>query len=307
MTSTTPYDISTLRVILPRMAIFLVVARAPSIAAAAKSLGMSRASTSEAVSSLEEALGCTLLHRTTRSLSLTDAGIELMDYCERVTDAGLKAMTVADWHDKEPRGLLRVSCSAGFIASALVAPVLAQMVQAHDVRVELHTSSRPVDLVAERFDAAVRVGSPRSSSMRIKRLGRTQEILVSSPQYAELVSSPQQLTDVPFVIQRGQPTSFSLTSSSGSDLHVALEASVTAEDTAGLVTMIKAGAGVAVIPKIILQSDGDSLVQLLPEYTVRVVDIYLLTASARQRSAKLMRFAELIQARWDELSRHSSP
>lgn len=291
-------EVSTLRSILPRLVIFREVAGAPSITAAAKQLGISRAATSEAVSSLEDILGCDLLKRSTRSIDLTPAGVELLEHCDDVAAAGLRAIEIAQWHTSEPRGTLRISCGGGFILSSLIAPVAARMLIEHDINIEVHTSARPVDLIAERFDAAIRIGATSDSSLRMKLLGRTSEVIVGAPEWRDKIKTPRDLEAAPFILQRWQRSQLYLYDEEGESSSVRVEPRVTVEDTETFVQVLRTGAGVGMLTELHLKHSGEEIVRLLPNHMLRRVEVYALTTPERWRTAKLRRLLQALSEQW---------
>lgn len=296
----TPDQVATLRAVMPKLPLFAVVARASSISEAARALGLSRAATSEAISSLEAQLGCTLMHRTTRSLVLTPIGQMVLAHCDHVINSGLNILDVAEGGQQQPQGILRVSCSVGFVAFSLVSPVLARMLEAHQIRVEMHTSSRPVDLVNEQFDVAVRVGEPVDSSLQMRRLGHTREVFVTADDYPVVLEDVHQLVDHPFMIQKGQPTDLTIHREGSPSSSLQLTPAAVLEDTMGLVHMLQIGCGVGVLPDLYLKNT-EGLRQVLPDVWLREPVVYALTPPARWRLAKVQVFMRLLVEQWHAL------
>jgi DNA-binding transcriptional LysR family regulator len=147
------------------------VVQAGSFRAAGEALGMPKTTVSRKVSELEAQLGVQLLRRTTRKLSLTDAGLVFVDETEAAIarlEAAQEAITELQ---REPRGRLRVT-TAVTIGELFLAPILAEFLEAFPaVEVQLQLTDRPVDLVAERFDVAIRAGHLPDSSLIARRIG----------------------------------------------------------------------------------------------------------------------------------------
>src|SRR4051812_46693119 len=154
---------------LNEIAVFTKVVQAGSFTAAAKLLGMPKSTVSRKVSELEDRLDTRLLQRTTRKLSLTDAGRTYFDYGVRIVRELAAAETaVGSLHDK-PRGLLRVTVGT---SAQWLGELFAEYMTANpEVQLEVLATGRRVDLVEERFDVAIRAGALADSSLVARRLG----------------------------------------------------------------------------------------------------------------------------------------
>lgn len=178
------------------MEAFVRVADAPGFAEAARRWGRSKAVVSKYVAHLEKELGVALFQRSTRAVSLTDAGQTHYDSCReilellRVSEARLKSEHSA------PQGPLRVSAPPGFFTGARC-DVLAAFLRAYpQVRLRLAVSNRLTDLVDERVDVAVRVTDPEDSSLIARRIAPVQMSLVASPAYLDTHGTPGAVTDL---------------------------------------------------------------------------------------------------------------
>lgn len=178
---------------------FVKVIDEGSFSAAARQLGMSKAYVSQSVSQLEGRLGVRLLQRTTRKLSLTEAGEVYFRYAQEVVrQLGEGEERVRDFQES-PKGRIRVSMVDGGLGEWYLAPVLARFaVENPGVELELDLSSRLVDLVEEGFDFAIRVGNLPDSSLIVRKLTSFRFGLYASPDYLEregILSSPEQLRE----------------------------------------------------------------------------------------------------------------
>ncbi len=164
-----------------------------SVSGAARALGVPRASLSRRLSALEGRLGVRLLHRTTRSQSLTRAGDELYDRARRIVAAAHEAEEAVRRVDEVPRGLLRVSLPPSFGSRGNVGRrLLMDFLDLHpEVQLEAIATSRHVDLVGEGFDVALRAGTLRDPTLFARRLWRNWAIAVASPAYLERRGAPQ--------------------------------------------------------------------------------------------------------------------
>lgn len=172
------------------------VVQAGSFRAAGETLGMPKTTVSRKVSELEAQLGVQLLQRTTRRLSLTDAGMAFVEEAEAAIARLEAAQDAVTELQREPRGRLRVT-TAITIGELFLAPVLADFLEAFpEVEVMLQLTDRPVDLVAERFDVAIRAGHLPDSSLIARRLGSSTYRIVASPVYLERYGTPQRPSDL---------------------------------------------------------------------------------------------------------------
>ncbi|MCD2515063.1 LysR family transcriptional regulator [Massilia sp. G4R7] len=176
-------------------AVFAETVAAGSMSAAARRLGMTPSAVSQAIRTLERETGVTLLHRSTRKLTLTDAGARCLPHCRRMLDAaGAAGDALAQARDA-PVGELRIAAPVGFgahIAPAL-APVLAAWPQ---LRLQLLLDDAMIDLVDARIDIALRAGTLPDSDWVARPLGRFEIILCAAPVYIEAHGMPQTAEDL---------------------------------------------------------------------------------------------------------------
>ena len=173
-----------------RMAIFAAVVRHGSMTAAARSLGMSPSAVSQQVRQLESQGGVTLMHRTTRQLTLTDAGQRFYAQCALMVDAASSARAELQAERQEPSGELRISSTVGF--SRHIAPALGGLMNAFPaLRLHLLVDDAQIDLTHARIDLAVRYGHLPDSQWVAKRLGRMDWWPCASPQWLAQHGMPQ--------------------------------------------------------------------------------------------------------------------
>ncbi|NHV26732.1 LysR substrate-binding domain-containing protein [Burkholderia sp. D-99] len=171
--------------------VFVAAAEASSFAQAADKLHITRSAVGKSIARLEERLGVVLFQRTTRSQSLTDEGALFYDHCLRAMEqiqAGEALLETGKWHMK---GRLRVSMPTLF-GHLCVAPILIELAKVHpELDLDLSFSDRSVDLVEERFDLAVRVGTlPNSSGLVARPLGEHRMAFCASPAYLSRCGEP---------------------------------------------------------------------------------------------------------------------
>jgi DNA-binding transcriptional LysR family regulator len=167
-----------------QLAIFSVVARERSFTRAAAKLGMSQPALSRAMRQLEERLGVRLLARTTRSVSPTEAGERLLKViAPRLEEIDTELALLSEFRDK-PAGRLRITAGE-HAAITVLQPVLAKILPAHpDIRIEVNVDYGLTDIVAEGYDAGVRLGEQVAKDMIAVRIGPDMRMaVVGSPDY----------------------------------------------------------------------------------------------------------------------------
>jgi DNA-binding transcriptional LysR family regulator len=170
---------------LQAMKLFVAVAERRGFAAAARDLAISPSAATRLVAALESRLGIRLLQRTTRSVTLTDAGARYLESARRILEAVDDAERSARAEGAVPTGRLVVAAPVVF-GRREVAPLLSEFLSRHPaVSGELTLADRVVNLLEEGVDVAVRIGFLEDSSLRVRTVGKTRRVLVASPRYLE--------------------------------------------------------------------------------------------------------------------------
>ncbi|XXY49015.1 LysR family transcriptional regulator [Sorangium sp. So ce269] len=178
------------------MATFVRVVEEQSFAAAGRRLGLPRAVISKHVQKLEEAFGARLLHRTTRRLSLTDAGVRFHEHCLSILAAVEAAEREIDERQGKPRGLLRMTAPAAFTDLYLTEHLDHFARLYPDVSLDLDCSERFVDLVREGFDVGVRIGALPPSGLVARRLAPSSVVICGAPAYVRRRGTPKTPQDL---------------------------------------------------------------------------------------------------------------
>lgn len=178
------------------MRVFVRVAAAGSLAAAGRSLKLSQTMVTKHVDATEARLGVRLLHRSTRRLTLTEAGRGYLEACQRILAEIEEAEGAAAAGQAEPRGLLRLNAPVSF-GTSQVAPLLGQFAASYPkVRLDVGLNDRVVDLLEEGWDLAIRIGVPRDSSLVSRRLAPCRMVVCASPGYLRAHGTPRTLADL---------------------------------------------------------------------------------------------------------------
>ncbi len=191
------------------VSVLVDVVEAGSFTAAAERLGHSVSFVSKAVSRLEARIGVRLLNRTTRRLSLTDAGRVYFERCRQMVADAEEAEASISRGQEEPRGLLRISAPVSF-GLGYLKDALPEFLKTHpELNAEIELNDRMVDLVAEGFDVVIRVGELKDSSLISRRFTASRGLTVASPEYWERrgrPSHPSDLTDHDCISYSYMPT-----------------------------------------------------------------------------------------------------
>jgi DNA-binding transcriptional LysR family regulator len=176
--------------------VFAKVAATGSLSAAGRALGLSQTMVTKHVAALETRLGTKLFHRTTRRLSITEAGQRYLESIERIL-AELEAADSAVAADRfEPRGVLRLNAPVSFGAWQ-IAPLLDEFARRHPrLQVELGLNDRLVDLAEEGWDMAVRIGTLADSSLIARRIAPCRSVVAAAPAYLAAHGTPKTVAEL---------------------------------------------------------------------------------------------------------------
>lgn len=294
------------------MRAFMQVARLRSFTAAADQLGVPKASVSLAIRQLENQLGARLLHRTTRKVHLTQDG---QAYYERSIDLLADLEELQGMFRTDParlRGRLRVDMPLA-VARELVIPHLPEFLRKYpEVKVELSSTDRRVDLVREGFDCVLRAGALGESSLIARPLGSYRMVNCVSPAYLATHGRPQTLADLashelvhymPVLGARAAGFEYADPADPTRALFWAMPGSVTVNNSDAYLHACLAGLGIIQVPEAgvgPLLVTGD-LVEVLPEHRAVSMPVSLLYANRRHLPQRVQVFmnwiAELMQSR----------
>lgn len=284
------------------MTAFVAVCEAESLTRAAKRLGLSPSVMSRQIAALEGRLGTRLFHRTTRSISLTDAGSRFLERARRILADLDEAELAAQDEKAAPRG--RLSVTAPVIFGRLhVAPLLARFVELYpEASVELTLSDRFINLVEEGHDLAVRIGHLPNSQLVARRFGETRRALVASPAYLAKAGIPHHPTDLAkFSLVAFAPVAQSFEWTFAGDLKVRVEPRLIVNNGDTAISWALAGSGIA--PSLFYQvreaiREG-RLVEVLHSFASEPMPIHAVYPTARLLPGKVRAFLDLVAAEAD--------
>ncbi|MEJ2061371.1 MAG: LysR family transcriptional regulator [Gammaproteobacteria bacterium] len=165
------------------MAAFAQVVEAGSFTAAARDLGLSTPVVSKRIGELEHELGTRLLHRTTRKLSLTEAGSVFYQHCARLVEEAKTAEEAVARLNEAPRGLLRITAPVTFGSNQVAPAIPAFLARYPEVSLEMVLNDRLVDLAEEAFDLAIRLTATPQPNLVARRLISTSRVVCAAPDY----------------------------------------------------------------------------------------------------------------------------
>jgi len=178
------------------MRLFMVVADAGSLSAAGRKLGMPLTTVSRKLAALEKALGARLVTRSTRRLALTEQGRHYLDACRGILEELDEAEAHLAGQQSEPQGELALTAPVVF-GRLHVLPVLCDFLQLNPrVSARVALLDRPVDLIEEGLDVAVRIGVLADSSLIATRVGNVRQVVCASPQYLKAHGEPKRREDL---------------------------------------------------------------------------------------------------------------
>ncbi|MBX9755148.1 MAG: LysR family transcriptional regulator [Pseudomonadaceae bacterium] len=175
---------------------FVAVAECGQFTAAAERLGLSSSQISRQVARLEERLQTRLFYRSTRKVSLTEAGQTFLQHCQRLQDGREEALRAIGDLAGEPKGLLRMTCAVAY-GERFIVPLLNDFMALHpQLRLEIELTNRPLDLLQEGLDLAIRLGRLQDSRLVATRLAPRVMHLCAAPAYLQRYGRPHSLSEL---------------------------------------------------------------------------------------------------------------
>ena len=286
------------------MAIFATVVRCGSLAAGARTLGLSRAVVSHHVRALEARLGVPLAQRSTRSFSLTPAGEAFRVHCERLLDEAADGLRGMELLRAEPRGQVRITCSHHFGNQRILPALLAFRRRYPAIHVHVAMSDSNIDLVQKGIELAVRAGPLADSSLVARLLVREATMLCASPGYLRRHRAPESVAEL------GQhrwvvypPSLRTITARvDGQSVEIPVQGDVVTDSAAARLAFVLAGEGIARLPAYdaAARLASGELLRVLPEAETAPLEIYLVHSARIGPSARLLRDFVLETAREQE-------
>jgi DNA-binding transcriptional LysR family regulator len=283
--------------------LFLCVAESRSFTKAAQRLNLSKSAASRRLSMMEERLGVRLLQRTTRHISLTEAGAAFRERLAQILESLDEAQEALAAQALTPRGALRLSAPMSFGIRHL-GPAIARFMAAYpDITVDIDLSDRHVDLVEEGYDAAIRIGRLGDSTLIARRLCPVRTLLCASPAYLARHGTPALPRDLEshqalFYAHPSVPDAWTFKATPGSDAVIEARpiARMRANNGDALRTAAVAGLGLTLLPSFIVDDDlrRGTLIPVLHDYVLSPLAIHVLHAGRRLVSPKVRVFIDFM-------------
>ncbi|MBV8467074.1 MAG: LysR family transcriptional regulator [Burkholderiales bacterium] len=291
---------------LNRLAVFAAVVEAGSLTGAAERLGLAKTMVSTHMQRLEAEVGTSLLVRTTRRLSLTDAGQAFFEASRTFLHAAEDALAAIHEDVGSLRGSLRVGAPIDY-GTLVVTPALVKMRQQHpELKIELICNDQNADLIAERIDVAIRLGRLKDSSYRMVRLGDYEQWLVASPDFLArhgVPATPEALATLPYISFSiyAHPYTVQLQSNKGEKRRIRCDDVFFANAATACRAATLAGGGFGLLTEFSVTEDvaAGRLVRLLPDWTAEPGGIHAVFPSASHTPAKVRALIAVLKAQLD--------
>ncbi|MCX7902053.1 MAG: LysR family transcriptional regulator [Burkholderiaceae bacterium] len=278
---------------------FVAVVESGSFARAAQRLGTSTSTLSRLIAALERHLGARLLQRTTRKLSLTEAGQAFYERAAQLLSDLQEAEALAASAAAAPRGTLRLTCSHA-MAVQRIGPAIATFVARYpEMRFEVSVSDRIVDLVEEGYDLAIRIGHIGSDQLVARRLGIARLLLCAAPAYLQARGVPRAPQDLAAhaaltYAYSPNPRLWRLLDAQGCAHEVRVAGPLHANSGELAVAAAIGGLGIVLQPDFLVDGAlrAGALVRVLPDYQGVPADIWAVYPSRRHLSVKVRLFVE---------------
>lgn len=282
---------------------FVRSAELGSFSAAARRLSLTPGGVSKNVAKLEADLGVRLFHRSTRSLTLTEAGEQFLAQVSGGLDAIQSAIASTSTVAGQPAGILKVGMAMAFGRDHIL-PLLGQFLESYPaIKPDWRFDNRQVDLIGEGFDAAIGGGIDIAPGVVVRELAKIHLILVASPAYLASKFTPQtpaDLSQLDALIRYSQTTSrttpWHLKTVAGDQVTIELPPRVTLNDPEMLCNAAIAGLGVAHVPMphVLRHLQSGALVRVLPAWYTEAGVIALYFAAKKLMPAKTRAFVDFI-------------
>jgi len=295
---------------LREMRAFVAVCDANGFAPAARRMGVAASVVTRLIARLELDLGVVLLHRTTRSIKLTDAGARFLERSRRILADLEEAELAAQEERGLPRGRLTISAPLLF-GRLHVAPLVSKLLEQNpDLQVELSLSDRYVNLVEEGIDVAVRIGQLADSALIARRIGTTRRVLVASPKYLGsrgVPTEPEHLLSHSLIAfdTTGPNREWRFEHPDRGTIRVPLSPRFSTNSGEGAIEHAARGGGIAAVFRYHVSSaiaEG-RLVELLGRFSSPEVPIQAVFPTSRLLSIKVRALLSILEAhrtRWNE-------
>ncbi|MEJ8851430.1 LysR family transcriptional regulator [Variovorax rhizosphaerae] len=288
---------------LTSLRVFREVVDAGSFAAAAERLAISAPMASKHVAQLEKSLGARLLNRSSRHLSLTEAGTAWYAQSSQALDLLDAAQASIGQRDATPRGQLKVSAPVWCATPRFARLLAAYRERCPEVLVDMHLENRKVDLAADGYDLALRATHEPSPALIARRLCKVQFHLVAATALVKRVGTPAVPAELArlgaIVPSYVNIEGLSLKAAGGRQAPLRLAPVMRSDDTTLSLHAVRAGMGMAFLPEWLVDEDlaNGLLTRLVPDYTAPAVTLFAVYTSRQYMAPKLRSFIDFLAER----------
>ncbi|ATG40681.1 LysR family transcriptional regulator [Phaeobacter piscinae] len=283
--------------------VFVAVAETGGFAAAARQLGITKSAVSKRIGNLEAHLGMQLFHRSTRSMSLTEAGEIYLSHAVQALGSAREAEDAVTAMRGQPAGRLRVNAPMSF-GWLHVAPLIKDFLEHHPgITLDLTMDDRVADLVEAGFDMAIRAGTLPDSALIARRLAPIHSVLAAAPEYLAQAGTPKHPEDLlhhsclHYSYSR-DPREWLLHGAEG-EIRVRTKGRLRVNNSEALCTALIDGLGIGRLPTFVAGAHlaAGRLVQVLPAYALPEQSLYAVFPERRHMPAKVRAFADFLADR----------
>lgn len=286
-------------------AIFARVAEAGSFARAAEALSLSQATVSKAISRLEARIGTPLFHRTSRRISLTGSGQTALERASRLLEEGEAVEAEVAEQSRSLRGTVRVAAPMSF-GIARLGPVLAGFMRAQpDIQLDVDLGDEVVDLVAGRYDLAIRITAMADSSLRARRLCTVRILPVAAPAYLDRFGAPRHPRDLAdrhalVYTYTHAGNTWRFRHPRRGEYSLLAPATLRANNADLFMPVLRAGLGIALQPEFLVWEDlrDGALVTVLDDWQVAPIALHIVTPPGRRRPARVQALIDTLADRF---------
>lgn len=282
---------------------FVEIADRGSLTAAAEALDLSRAMVSRHLEALERWLGARLLHRTTRRVSLSDMGQEVLPRLRQMVELAVDIQEVAGARRTHATGKLRVTTSHSFAVSVLTPAIVAFQADFPGIEVELTAVDRAVDLVVDRIDLAIRITNRVDDGLVARRLATCHSALCAAPVYLQRQGRPERPEDLKahqcITHAFGSRAEYRLWQG-GRERRIPVDGILSCDETGVLRQAALGGAGIAMLPTYFVAGDlrSGALERLLPDFEPERLGIHAVYLSRRHQPRPLQLLIDFLADRF---------
>lgn len=285
------------------METFVAVAESLSFVRAAEKMGITASATSKRIKRLEDALGTKLIYRTTRMLSITEAGGQYLFHAQAAMISAANAVDAAKSHQAYPQGQLKVHAPMSY-GKLHLAPLIQEFLVAYpNISIILSLDDYVPDLLSAGLDISITGRYVSAGSYISKKIGELGSVICAAPGYLEKLSAPQHPRDLRthncLLYEHPESPSFWSFTRNGEAFEINVSGNFRSDNSEVVTDAVKAGLGIARLPNFIANQEiaTGRIVQLIPAYKMPKKNLFAIYPDRTHKSAKLCAFLDFILPR----------